>query len=89
MEDITGYKVFHIPSKKIIKIKKDFLNGELLFDDNTIGRDDDVIVMEELTIYIQTHQELINEFNSLLEDDKDFNYNKNEFINWFFDYYYV
>ena len=89
MEDIKGYKVFYIPSKKIIKVKKDFLNGELLFSNGNIGRDDDIIIMEELNLYIQTHQELINEFNSLLEDDKDFNYNKNEFINWFFDYYYI
>ena len=75
--------------KKVVNVKKDLLNGELLFDDNTIGRDDDVIVMEELTIYIQTHQDLIHEFNSLLNDDDDFNYNENEFIEWFFDRVYI
>ena len=89
IENLTNKKVFHKLLKKVVNVKKDLLNGELLFNDNTIGRDDDVIVMEELTIYIQTHQELIHEFNSLLNDDDDFNYNENEFIEWFFDCVYI
>ena len=40
-------------------------------------------IMEKETLnYIQHHQNLIDEFYDLINSDKDFNYNENEFIEW-------
>jgi len=41
---------------------------------------------KELENYIQTHQELISEFEDLLVSDPDFNYKENEFKEWVEDY---
>lgn len=46
---------------------------------------DKSVVIEWLQINQCIKQELENEFNSLLEDDKDFNYNENEFLDWVYD----
>lgn len=37
---------------------------------------------QEILNYIQHHQNLIDEFYDLINSDKDFNYNENEFIDW-------
>lgn len=47
---------------------------------------DKSIVIEWLQINQCIRQKLEDEFNSLLEDDKDFNYNENEFLDWVYDY---
>ena len=38
--------------------------------------------MDEIINYIQHHPNLIDEFHDLINSDKDFNYNENEFIEW-------
>ena len=44
------------------------------------------LAIEWLQINQTIKQDLINEFNSLLIDDKDFNYSEDEFLEWVYDY---
>lgn len=40
-----------------------------------------------LQINQDSKEDLSNEFFSLINDDKDFHYNKNEFLDWVYDYH--
>jgi hypothetical protein len=79
-------------------VKKDFRNGELLFNNNILGREEDILRIKENGVikkfvfydlalqvaleYYQAHQPIKDEFNDLLNSDKDFNYSENEFTEW-------
>lgn len=84
MKNLTEKKVYHLLAKEILTVVEDYENGELLFSNGVLGLDDDIVVMEETTQYIQENQTLIHEFDDLIKSDDSFNYKEDEFVDWFF-----
>jgi len=104
MESLKNKEVQTIDGWTIIK--KDYMNGELLFKAypgynagcDVLGREEDILRIKENGVikkfvfydlalqvaleYYQAHQPIIDEFDDLLNSDKDFNYSENEFNEW-------
>lgn len=81
-----------------LTVVEDYGNGELLFSNDNIGREEDILQIVENGVikkfcfydlalqvaleFYQSHEPINAEFDDLLNSDPHFNYDENEFIDW-------
>ena len=68
IETLENKLVWHKTERALLFVTKDYGNGELLFFNNVIGRDEDVIPTHLIDKYIQQNQYLFDEFIEWLSD---------------------
>ena len=85
IETLKNKTVWHKTENLLLVVKNDYENGELLFSNGVLGRDEDVLPTDFIVSLIQQNPQLFDEFNSLIEDDAKFNYTEDEFIEWIYD----